>query len=70
MLRVGTLKISYVLRFILLLILSIFSNVTFLAVNSISLKMLKQILQKSFFSTFASLMPVNLNQYRGTVGVQ
>ena len=70
MLRVGTLKISSVLRFILLLILSIFSNVTFLAVNSISLKMLSQILQKSFFSTFASLMPVNLNQYRGTVGVQ
>ena len=69
MLKIGTLKISYVFTFILVLILSLFSNVTFLAINSISLKMLKQILQEKFFSTFVSSMPVNLNQYRGTVGV-
>ena len=66
MLKIGTLKISYVFTIILVLILSFFSNVTFLAINSISLKMLKQ-LQKSFFSTFVSSMPVNLNQYRGTI---
>ena len=67
MLKLGTFKISYVFTFILVLIL--FLNITFLAINSIFLKMLKQILQESFFSTFVSLMPVNLNQYRGTVGV-
>ena len=32
-------------------------------------QMLKQILQKSFFATFVSSMPVNLSQCRGTVGV-
>ena len=69
MLKLGTLKISYIFTFILVLILSLFLNITFLAINSIFLKMLKQILQESFFSTFVSLMPVNLNQYRGTVGV-
>ena len=68
MLKIGTLKISYVFTIILVLILSFFSNVTFLAINSISLKMLKQ-LQESFFSTFVSSMPVNLNQYRGTLSV-
>ena len=31
--------------------------------------MLKQILQKTFFSTFVSSMPDNLNQYRGIVSV-
>ena len=69
MLKLGTLKISYVFTFILVLILSLFLNITFLAINSIFLKMLKQILQESFFSTFVSLIPVNLNQYRGTVGM-
>ena len=29
----------------------------------------KCVLRESFFSTFVWLMPVNLNQYRGTVGV-
>ena len=69
MLKLGTLKISYVFTFILVLILSLFLNITFLAINSIFLKMLKQILQEGFFSTFVSLMLVNLNHYRGTVGV-
>ena len=69
MLKLGTLKISYVFTFILVLILSLFLNITFLAINSVFLKMLKQILQESFFSNFVSLMPVNLSQYRGTVGV-
>ena len=69
MLKLDTLKISYVFTFILVLILSLFLNITFLAINSVFLKMLKQILQESFFSNFVSLMPVNLSQYRGTVGV-
>ena len=69
MLKLGTLKICYVFTFTLVLILSLFLNITFLAINSVFLKMLKQILQESFFSTFVSLMPVNLSQYRGTVGV-
>ena len=70
MLKLGTLKISYIFTFILVLILSLFLlNITFLAINSIFLKMLKQIPQERFFSTFVSLMPVNLNQYRGAVGV-
>ena len=69
MLKLGTLKISYVFTFILVLILSLFLNITFLAINSIFLRMLKQILQESFFSTFVLLIPVNLNQYRRTVGV-
>ena len=69
MLKLGTSKISYVFTFILVLILSLFLNITFLPINSVFLKTLKQILLESFFSTFASLMPVNLNQYRGTVGV-
>ena len=69
MLKLGTLKISYVFTFILVLILSLFLNITFLAINSIFLKMLKQILQESFFSTFVSLIPVTLNQYRGTLGM-
>ena len=42
MLKVGTFKISYVFTSILILILSLFSNVTFLAINFISLKMLKR----------------------------
>ena len=49
MLKLGTLKISYVFTFILVLILSLFLNITFLAISSIFLKMLKQILQESFF---------------------
>ena len=53
----------------LVLILSLFLNITFLTINYIFLKMLKQILQESFFSTFVSLILFNLNQYRGTVGV-
>ena len=69
MLKLGTLKISHVFTFILVLTLSLFLNITFFAINSIFLKMLKQILLESFFSTFVSLMPLNLNQYRGTVGV-
>ena len=69
MLKLDTLKISYVFTFILVLILSLFLNITFLAINSIFLKMLKQILQESFFSTFVSLIPVNLNHYRGAMGV-
>ena len=52
MLKLGTLKISYVFTFILVLILSLFLIVTFLAINSIFLKMLKQILQESFFFYF------------------
>ena len=52
MLKLGTLKISYVSTFTLVLILSLFLNITFLAVNSIFLKMLKQILQESFFFYF------------------
>ena len=68
MLKLGTLKICYVFTFILVLILSLFLNITFLAINSIFLKMLKHTSGK-FFSTFVSLIPVNLNQYRGTVGV-
>ena len=70
MLKLGTLKISCVFTLILVLFLSLFLNIKFLAINSIFLKMLKQILQESFFfPTFVSLMPVNLNRYRGTVGV-
>ena len=69
MLKLGTLKISYAFTFILVLILSLFLNITLLTINYIYLKMLKQILQESFFSTFLSLMPVNLNQYRRTVSV-
>ena len=49
MLKVDTLKISYVFTFVLDLILSLFSNVTFLAMNSVSLKILRQILQECFF---------------------
>ena len=52
MLKIDTLKISYVFTFILVLILSLFLNITFLAINSIFLKMLKQILQESFFFYF------------------
>ena len=52
MLNLGTLKISYVSTFTLVLILSLFLSITFLAVNSIFLKMLKQILQESFFFYF------------------
>ena len=52
MLKLDTLKISYVFTFILVLILSLFLNITFLAMNSIFLKMLKQILQESFFFYF------------------
>ena len=44
MLKVRTLKFFF-------LILSLFSNVTFLAINSISLKMLKQILQARYFQS-------------------
>ena len=64
MLKLDTLKISYVFTFILVLTLSLF-----LDTNSIFLKMLKQILQEKIFSTFVSSIPVNLNQYRGTLGV-
>ena len=60
MLEIDTLKISYVFTFILVLILSLFINATFLVINSIFLKMLRQILQEDSFSTFVSLMPVNL----------
>ena len=49
MLKLATLKIPYVLTFILVLILSLFLNIKFLAINSIFLKMLRQILQESFF---------------------
>ena len=52
MLKLGTLKISYVFTLILVLFLSLFLNITFLAINSIFLKMLKQILQESFFFYF------------------
>ena len=52
MLKLGTLKISYVFTLILVLFLSLFLNITFLAINSIFLKMLKQILQESFFFCF------------------
>ena len=52
MLKLGTLKISYVFTFILVLILSLFLNIIFLAINSIFLKILKQILQESFFFCF------------------
>ena len=52
LLKSGTLTISYVFIFILVLILSLFLNITFLATNSIFLKMLKQILQESFFFYF------------------
>ena len=69
MLKLATLKISYVFTFILVLALSLFLSITFLAINSIFLRMLKQILQESFFSTFVSLMPVNLSKYSGTVGM-
>ena len=67
MLKTGALKISFVFTFIS--ILSLFRNVTFLAINSIFITMLNQILQESFFFTFVSSMPVNLNQYRCTAGV-
>ena len=53
MLNLGTLKISYVFTLILVLFLSLFLNITFLAINSIYLKMLKQILQESFFFCFS-----------------
>ena len=66
MLKSVILKNFYVFTFILVLILSLFLNNTFLAINSIFLKMLKQVLQESFFSTFVSSIPVNLNQYRET----
>ena len=69
MLKLGTLKVSCVCTFILVLILSLFLNITFLAISSIFRKMLKQVLQENFFFTFVSLMPISLNQYRGTVGV-
>ena len=70
MLQIGNLKVSYVSTFILVLILNLFFfNVTFLAIKSIFLKMLKQIFQGSSFSTFVSSMPVNLNHHRGTVAV-
>ena len=49
MLKIDTLKISYVFTYILVLILS-----SFLAIKSIFLKMLKQILSESFISTFVS----------------
>ena len=52
MLKLGTLKISYVFTFIVVLILSLFLNIMFLAINSIILKMLKQMLQESFFFYF------------------
>ena len=52
MLKLGTLKISYVFTFIVVLILSLFLNIMFLAINSIFLKMLKQMLQESFFFYF------------------
>ena len=69
--KIGTLKIYNLFTFILALILSSFLNVSFLATNSIFLKMLKQILQESFFFyfffLFLSSMPLNLNQYRETV---
>ena len=67
MLKLVILKISYVFAYIL--VLSLFLNITFLAINSIFPKMLKQILQESFFFTFVSSMPVNLIQCRGAVRV-
>ena len=60
MLKIDTLKISYVFTFILVLILS-----SFLAIKSIFLKMLKQILNESFIFTFVSSTPVNLNHIAG-----
>ena len=52
MLKLGTLKISDIFTFIQVLILSLFLNITFLAINSIFVKMLKQILQESLFFYF------------------
>ena len=68
MLKLGTFKISYVFTLILVLILSLFLNITFLAINSIFLKMLKHIFRKFFFY-FCIIDAGNLNQYRGTVGL-
>ena len=56
MLKVGTFKISYVFTFILILILSLLSNVTFLAIHFISLKMLKR--GSQFSSYEAKLLKV------------
>ena len=67
--KIGTLKIYCLFTFILFLILSSFLTIPFFSSNSIFLKMLKQMLQESLFSTFVSWIPVNLNQYREAVSV-
>ena len=67
--KFGTLKISYVFTFILVLILSLFLNITFWAINLFFSNCWNRYFRKVFCSTFVSSMPVNLNQYRGTVCV-